>query len=236
MSLINEALKKAQRHRSGDPADLLPESALGPVAKRGQPRSAQQLLLLAIGGVALVVLSVVITVWLVNRPPAPKTAAQTASAKAAPATTPPDASAPAPVIVAPVITPPAVAQPPPASPAPVANRPSPATEPVTTASPTIAPTPAVTQAPPSPAPPTAATSPIEPAPPVKTDERVHQFVDNIKVGGIRSSGDDSRVLMNDRVYRVNDIVERSLGVRLTKVESDALTFSDANGALYVKHF
>jgi hypothetical protein len=42
--------------------------------------------------------------------------------------------------------------------------------------------------------------------------------------------------MNDRVYRVNDIVERSLGVRLIKVEADNLTFSDANGFTYVKYF
>ena len=54
--------------------------------------------------------------------------------------------------------------------------------------------------------------------------------------GIRSSGNESRVLMNDRVYRVNDIVERSLSLRLTKVEADHLTFTDADGIPYVKYF
>jgi ribosome-associated protein YbcJ (S4-like RNA binding protein) len=58
----------------------------------------------------------------------------------------------------------------------------------------------------------------------------------LKVTGIRSSGTDSKVLMNDRVFRVNDVVDRSLGVRLTKVSSDSLTFTDANGAVYVKYF
>jgi hypothetical protein len=35
---------------------------------------------------------------------------------------------------------------------------------------------------------------------------------------------------------LNDIVERNLGIRLTKVEPNALTFMDANGAIYVKNF
>jgi hypothetical protein len=38
------------------------------------------------------------------------------------------------------------------------------------------------------------------------------------------------------MYRVNDIVERSLGVKLTKVATDSLTFADANGVTYVKFF
>ena len=42
--------------------------------------------------------------------------------------------------------------------------------------------------------------------------------------------------MNERVYRVNDIVERNLGVRLIKAEVDNLTFSDGRGVTYVKHF
>ena len=63
-----------------------------------------------------------------------------------------------------------------------------------------------------------------------------QFVDAIKVAGIRPSGTDSRVLMNDRVFRVNEIVERNFGLRLTRVEPNSLTFTDANGAIYVKNF
>jgi hypothetical protein len=54
--------------------------------------------------------------------------------------------------------------------------------------------------------------------------------------GIRSSGTDSKVLMNDRVYRVNDYVDRILGVKLVSVSRDTLTFTDANGVTYVKNF
>jgi hypothetical protein len=34
---------------------------------------------------------------------------------------------------------------------------------------------------------------------------------------------------------VNDIVERTLGVRLTKVTPSSLTFADQNGVTYVKN-
>ena len=71
---------------------------------------------------------------------------------------------------------------------------------------------------------------------MKPDERVAQFVEAIRVAGIRSSGTESRVLMNDRVYRVNDIVERVSGLRLSAVGTNTLTFTDASGAVYVKNF
>jgi hypothetical protein len=68
------------------------------------------------------------------------------------------------------------------------------------------------------------------------NERIVAFVEAIRVTGIRSSGTESRVLMNERVYRVNEIVDRTLGLKLVKVGADSLTFSDANGATYVKNF
>jgi hypothetical protein len=74
-----------------------------------------------------------------------------------------------------------------------------------------------------------------PAPPVR-DERVAAFVEAVRVTGIRSSGNESRVLMNDRVYRVNDVVDRTLGVRLVKVATDSLTFADPKGMEYIKNF
>ena len=264
MSLINEALKKAQRLRTEDPAGSAPPIPGGgiPVAKRAQPRSTQQLVVLGVGGIVLVVLSVVVTVWLVNRPSAVPPASPVA-AHPAPKTAQ-DSTAPAPVIVPPVIAPapvadapPKPAAPPPAVaanatpvvpvPAPAIVKAAPPALPIAAAVHAPAPTPAPPPAPtPSPAtaatdsspPPTAAAPAPTPPPaePVKSDERVHAFVDAIHVTGIRSSGSDSRVLMNDRVFRVNDIVERNLGLRLTKVESGSLTFTDANGATYVKNF
>jgi cytoskeletal protein RodZ len=257
MSLINEALKKAQKLRTGDPAGTIAPMPGGTprVTKRGEPRTTQQLVLIAAGALVLVVLSVVATFWFVNRAPAPKPASKPIAVK------PADSSAPSPTIVAPTIKAPApVTETPPVktetAPAPVATTPAPGTQPATTPPPVVKPTTTVAEAPAQSAPaPAVATEPVAPAStptplaqpvaqtpppaaaPVATDPRVHAFVDSVKVGGIRSSsGGDSRVLMNDRVFRVNDIVERNLGVRLTKVEPSALTFTDSNGAVYVKNF
>jgi hypothetical protein len=70
----------------------------------------------------------------------------------------------------------------------------------------------------------------------RPDPRIQSFVDAIKVAGIRSSGTDSKVLMNDKVYRVNDIVDRSLNLRLVEVQADSLTFVDENSVSYTKNF
>ncbi len=255
MSLINEALKKAQKLRSGDPAGTLAPMPGGTprVTKRGEARSTQQLVLIASGAVVLVVLSVVATFWFLNRAPAPKPAPKPVAVK------PVDNSTPEPVIIAPSLPPPVTTpETAPTKPATVVvERSPPATTPgaalvTTTASKppvTTPPVKPVTETPPpatdtpspaaaaQPATPTAPSpAPAAAADPVATDPRVHAFVDAVKVAGIRSSGGDSRVLMNDRVFRVNDIVDRNLGVRITKVEANALTFTDSNGAIYVKNF
>lgn len=252
MSLINEALKKAQRSRAGDASDVLPPMPGGGprVAKRAQPRTSQQLVLIAAGGIALVVLSVVVTVHLVNRTPDPKPVVSTKLAAPAQQAVTPVAATP--LIVAPTTAPNVAAQapaftsslPPVAIPVPQEKPTSeaariPATaesKPLTASSPVQ----------PAMVPPTIVSAPaiplVEqiPTPSVpsvaKLDERVSLFVDAIRVAGIRSSGNESRVLMNDRVFRVNDIVERSFGLRLTKVETNSLTFTDAGGAVYIKIF
>ncbi len=230
MSLINEALKKAQKHRTGEPETLAPApggSGHTMITRRSEPRTTQQIVLISAGALVLIVLSIVGTFWFVNRTPAPKPAPKPVANK------PADASAPSPIVVAPAIKPPAVAiESATKAPAPIAVAPMPAPAPVT-------PTP--------PLPEKVAPAPVEPlsavpppaanATPPAFDPRVHAFVDAVRVAGIRSSASgDSRVLMNDRVYRLNDIVDRTLGIRLTKVEPNILTFTDANGATYVKNF
>ena len=241
MSLINDALKKAQKLRTGDPGTIAPMPGGNTrVTKRGEPRSTQQLVLISSGAIVLVVLSVVATFWFVNRSSDPKPAPKPVAVK------PADPASAAPTVVAPPIKPPTVAETPPpkpASPTATAEKPTPAvatrtptpTPPASTPATTVATVPTVTSttpdrlvAEPSPSP--------APTAPTQTDPRVHAFIDALKVTGIRSSGGDSRVLMNERVFRVNDIVERNLGVRLTKVTADALTFTDSNGAVYVKNF
>jgi len=230
MSLINEALKKAQRQRSDLPPGMTPADRMD---HRGRPMRSQTIVLIIAGAAILVVFSVLITVFLVNRG---STAATPPVATVAPKTAPAiDTSAPAAVIVPPAITvpiPPPVAEkavakaPPPTETAPGAAEVIP--PPVTSALPGAATTPAPV-----------AVAPI-PIPPVTTapqpELKIQLFVDTIRVMGIRSSGGESKVLMNDRVFRVNDIVERTLGLKLIKVEPELLTFSDSNGMIYTKQF
>lgn len=75
-----------------------------------------------------------------------------------------------------------------------------------------------------------------PANKLRPEPKILAFIDALRITGIRAAGADSKVLMNDRVYRVNDIVEHLLGVRLTGVEANALLFEDERGVAYRKNF
>jgi hypothetical protein len=210
MSLINEALKKAQRQRSDIPSGAMPSA--GGFDQRGpRPMRTQSIVLLVAGAAVLVVFSVVITVYLVNRNPG---SAATPPLAATPTPLPPavDLDAPPPVIVAPAIAiaPPVVE----AESAAVAGTAAPA------AAPAVEPI---------------AIPPIAPAA-RQPELHIQLFVDAIRVMGVRSSGGESKVLMNDRVYRVNDIVDRALVLKLVKVEPELLTFTDPNGMVYTKSF
>lgn len=239
MSLINEALKKAQRARVDDPAsaDASSPPGSGPVARRGRARSTNTMVLIGAGAFVLVVLSVVVTVLLLNR----SDSTPTPVAATAPTTPPAATSAtvtetPSPSVasteIKPAVPPPIVAAPAPATeikPAATPTTPAPAIAAASVPPSSLANAPAVAD--PSAAAPAATTTAPSNA---KPDERIAAYIDSIRVTATRSA--EGRVLMNDRVYRVNDIVERNLGVRLIKVAVDSLTFSDANGATYVKYF
>ncbi|HEX2851923.1 MAG TPA: hypothetical protein VHO24_01705 [Opitutaceae bacterium] len=268
MSLINDALKKAQRQHSQAPFGSTPpipnadgsSHSGGHVRKRETPMAAQTMVLIVAGSIVLVVLSVVATVFLINRPSAaPKPAASTiASTKTS--STPEPRIEPTPIKVEPVkveapVTPIVIA----ASIAPVPEKRSP--EPIATppsamiAAAPVETKPAVAKStPPASTPRPVASAPSQPeakvaaapaaATPVPAEEpklanhaeSIHAFLDAIRLKGVRATGADSRVLMNEHVYRLNDLVDRSLGLRLTKVEAGKLTFTDAHGATYEKTF
>lgn len=233
MSLINDALKKAQRQRTESPAATAEGNPAGGarIAKRGRALSSNTMVLIGSGALVLIVLSVVITFNLVNEPAKPARPAPAVTPAAAPVTTP---AAP---VETPAITPPASATTTPAV-APETKAPSSpsVTVPIaslTSPSPATAPAPAAT--------PVAVTAP--PPPPVviapadlPADERAMAFIETIRVTGIRSFGNESRVLMNERVYRVNDVVERNIGLKLTAVKADSLVFTDPRGKTYTKNF
>ena len=65
---------------------------------------------------------------------------------------------------------------------------------------------------------------------------VVEFLERLRVAGVRASATDPKVLMNDRVYRLNDVVNRALGLRLTAISASTLIFVDDSGFEYTKTF
>jgi hypothetical protein len=63
---------------------------------------------------------------------------------------------------------------------------------------------------------------------------VYEFLEKLRVAGVRASSTDPKVIMNDRVFRLNDIVDKPLQLRLIRVDNIALTFSDPSGFEYKK--
>lgn len=74
-----------------------------------------------------------------------------------------------------------------------------------------------------------------PAPPLRPDEKIAAYIGTLRISGVRALGPDSRVLINERVYRVNEVIDRTLGIRLVQVEPGSLHFVDGRGVTYVKY-
>ena len=279
MSLITDALKKAQKLQTQQPE--APASApmhAAPFPARtthrdGAGMSFERMLLAAVTLVAVIVGTTAVAILLLRRgentaianpprpaPPAPAVAqARSQATPTAPAshpaapTAPPaaaaammtaPAAAPSPAAVEPVPPPtttPPGAHPSPApvaaavyQPVPAAAAPMIAVDLARAAGPASA---APTEAIPSQAVHTGApvAAPPRPVAPVR-NAGILKYIENARVAGVRVAGDDSRVLMNDHVYRINDVVSTDLGLRLTGVGATALTFVDEHGLVYTKNF
>ncbi len=227
MSLINDALKKAQKQRTGEGPDLSALPAIGGesatrIARRDKPTGFNTLVLWIGGGAAALLLlgaGGFFAVHLLTRAPEPAAVPKTVTTTAAPAKPTETAPKTADTSVAPVnpsVTIPATSAP---APAVVAATPVVETKPVVVAP--VAPPPE----PPKPA-----------APPPKMEPKAITFIEALKVTGIRASTTDSKVLMNDRVYRIGDIVEHQMDLKLAGITSTSLTFEDEKGARYTRNF
>jgi len=240
MSLINEALKKAQRQRTDVPvAQPAPapvgtnEAPVARIAKRRPPMPARTLVILLGGSVSLLLMGgVFIFIFFLHgldsapEPQPTSVAVRTSSPVVSPP--PPAVSAPSSVLSPPSSV---VSSPP----APAVQLP-PIAVPVPPPAPVVSPPPSV-----SVSPPVAVVSPqssvLSPPPSTPTaNSRVYEFLEKLRVSGIRASDTDPKVIMNDRVYRLNDIVDRTTQLRLTRIESSTLTFVDASGFEYRKNF
>lgn len=238
MSLINEALKKAQRQRVEDlpvaatPSEPGTVGAPVPRIPRRRPPLPTSTQVVLFGGAATLLVMAGVFVFIFffsDSDPVPPTNPPVAVA------VPPEVAPAAPAAPAapPVV---AVVEPPPAAvPAPTVSAQLP---------PAAPPSPAVT--PPPIAPPPVAPTPVsEPAAPVAApalvsapaaNPKVYEYLESLRVSGIRVSTTDPKVIINDRVYRLNDLVDRGTKLRLTGVESSTLTFEDDAGFEYRKSF
>lgn len=221
MSLINDALRKAQRQRTGDrsPTSQPPmPGGGGPVPTRpARTDNGSNPQLLLIGAGALLGLAIAGgTMFFLrdNRPssePAPVAPVENAAPPQVVAEPPATLAPPPTSAVAPKAEPPVVAKTEPA-PAPVAPLP------VATANESTAAKPAAAE---------------PPAPSL----RMIEAIEALRVAGIRASASsDAKVLMNDRVYRLGDTVDHALGIKLAGVTASSLTFRDASGATYTRNF
>ncbi len=228
MSLINDALKKAQRQRgdSTPPEPAAPVAPMpGPISATPSRRAAQgakpQLYLLGAG--ALLGLGLALGAVFLLREPAPAPVA----AKVEPAS----ASAPATATVAPS-TSPEKATSPTAAPLTVSAPAPAAAEPalITVSTRPADPTPAQPEA--------AASETARPAagPAPKPSLRMINAIEAYRIAGVRASGADSKVLMNDRVFRIGDTVDHELAIRITAVTANSISFVDDTGATYTRNF
>lgn len=229
MSLINDALKKAQKQRTGEsPLAAMPaiggESAER-IARRAKPSGAPPFMLWIGLSVAVLAVGLIAGIMLMGRKP---DAPQTTAAAAAP-------------VVKPVVPEPTPVAPPTPAPSPIVvstNPPSivvaspPRSEPLATK--IELPKPAPVAAPVGLEP--VAVVPAKPTAPGKLEPRAINFIESLRVAGIRASATDSKVLMNDRVYRIGSVVEAELGLKLTGITSGSLTFEDDNGGSYTRTF
>jgi len=275
MSLINEALKKAQKLRDAEsavqgparpaaspPATPPPPSppkappaapAPGPEPDYGRVRRSRrrQVPVTPVAIAALV--AVTLGGWMllsgddggdVSPPPsspvvsAPAPVSATATEPAITATPPPARQTPAPSEVT-------VSLPPPTAPEIPTNRPAIAVTETSgneaAATPVSPPVVAPVQTTPSPAVVLPERSPqssraMATLPANEPDPRVVAFIDRARVTGIRASPSDPKVLMNDRVYRLTDVVDRDLQLRLVAIAPRQLQFEDARGHVYTKSF
>jgi len=258
MSLINDALKKAQKMRHEESLAAAKSAAGDSQQTVGRSRLSAGLIALISGGTALAVCAAVLAGLVLLRSNRNAAQANVTTPPASEAAVPPDTMsvakpAPSPLTQA-QTTPSAVQN---LKAAATANTANPAAEsaPLISLPSSVATKPAAPEAPVS-------TTPVQPQPaPAVTQEKPasaqqapvfvfsqpepdhskpnpasQRFVDRVRVTGIRKTSSGAKVMINEKVYRINDIVDQTLGLRLVEAESDRLVFTDEYGHRYVRNF
>ncbi len=66
------------------------------------------------------------------------------------------------------------------------------------------------------------------------DLEILNYVESLEVQGARAAGEKSRLLMNGRVYRLNDVIDHEKGLIFKEVQQGFVIFQDRNGVDYEK--
>lgn len=257
MSLINEALKKAQRQRSLDNAPLsAAPSGVAAAAVTTHVRAASHKRSLAPlwFGLGLVALGVGATVLVMRYGIDPEPSVVPAAGKTATlvhVSPPPPIARPEAIASSPAGGPAAPAAPMVVLP-PIPSTPSAAsvTPGVSAAvavqiappAPSSPPTPSTVPAAPAPVVPVAAPTPVAVAPvpaeltPAEREAKIYAFISGLRLAGVRGVDREARVLMNERVWRLNDTVAPELGLRLSAVRPNLLVFTDPQGKTYERPY
>ncbi len=242
MSLINDALKKAQKQRTGEAPSLGSMPSVGgqsaaSISRSGKSSGNPLLIPAGIGaGVLVLAIGGYFAFSGKSAPSSPLPAPSSAQ------TQPSSPNVGSPLVGGPSSAPssplpaPSPAQPSTAAPTSPAFtlQAAPKSEPLVPAP--VQATASIPQAS-HPTPQASVAQASEPAKPVlKLEPRAMTFIENIKVAGIRASATDSKVLMNDRVYRIGDIVEHEMALKLVGITSNSLTFEDERGGRFTRTF
>lgn len=223
MSLINDALKKAQKQREGQtglpvsppslrdvPIPAVPKASRSPSAVVvGITVSLGLILLLTLGAGA----AYLIFQWRPTGESAPPALAQTSGETANEPSRNGEMTSP------PTLDPVPASQPTPVTPAP-APAPAPVPTPATQAA-------AAT----TPAPTAPAQSPRVPL--VERNPEVEQYLRRVNISA-REAGPDSRVAIDGTVFFLGDVVMPEFGLRLTGVTTNRIVFQDEAGAIYYR--
>jgi rRNA maturation endonuclease Nob1 len=68
----------------------------------------------------------------------------------------------------------------------------------------------------------------------KPSREVIEWLGASKISGVRLSGSDSRVILNGNAYSVGDEVNFSLGLKVLVIQETRILFEDRNGKKYMK--
>ncbi len=261
MSLINDALKKAQKQRTGEAPALHSMPSVGGespqrIARRAKPTGFNTLILRA-GIASSVALVLALGAYFAfGRKPEvqPSAPSNQPSVAGSPLASGPQASTPAPQVSGLKSQ---VSEQPPAAPAPVTFtlKTEPANQKadggklkaegqtLAAAQPSaLSPQPSVSVPATTSAqqPTTTSQQPVQvsapPKPAPKLEPRAIEFIEALKVAGIRASATDPKVLMNDRVYRPGSVVNAEMGLKLAEITANSLTFEDDHGGRYMRTF